>query len=71
MAILERYRERWVAFDPNGAVMANAEYVDELLELLDQMNLVASANLRIPAANEPLFVGLRQPNVVMGYPQVD
>jgi hypothetical protein len=58
-SFLDRYRERWIALTTDGDVLADAEQIDELLDLLDARGLKAAQIQRIPAANEPLFVGLR------------
>jgi hypothetical protein len=59
MAILEEYRERWVAFGADGTVLADAGEIDLLLDLLDQAGIGGTTIQRFPAANEPLFIGLR------------
>ena len=58
-AIVERYRDRWVAIQDDGAVVAYAEDLDGLLSYLQRVPDVRASIMRIPAADEPLFVGLR------------
>ena len=58
-AIVERYRDRWVAIQDDGAVVADAEDLDGLLSYLQRVPDVRASIMRIPAADEPLFVGLR------------
>ena len=58
-AIVERYRDRWVAIQDDGVVVADAEDLDGLLSHLQHVPDVRASIMRIPAADEPLFVGLR------------
>jgi hypothetical protein len=58
-AILDKYRGRWVAFDAEGAVMADAAEIDELFVVLDESAVVGTTIQRIPLEDEPLFIGLR------------
>ena len=58
-AIIERYRDRWVAIQDDGSVVADAEDLDGLLSYLQGVPDVRASIMRIPAADEPLFVGLR------------
>lgn len=57
--VMERYRGRWVGVDAAGRVVADAEELDELLDSLDAAGIVGATVQRIPALDEPLFVGLR------------
>ena len=58
-AIVERYRDRWVAIQDDGVVVADADDLDGLLSCLQRVPDVRASIMRIPAADEPLFVGLR------------
>ncbi len=58
-SVMERYRGRWVGVDAAGCVVADAEELDELLDSLDAAGIVGATVQRIPALDEPLFVGLR------------
>ena len=59
LAIIERYRDRWVAIQDDGAIVADAEDLDGLLSHLQHLPDVRTSIMRSPAADEPLFVGLR------------
>ena len=62
LAIIERYCDRWVAIQDDGAIVADAEDLDGLLSHLQHLQHlpdVRASIMRIPAADEPLFVGLR------------
>jgi DNA-binding LacI/PurR family transcriptional regulator len=59
MAILEKYRERWIALSVDGVVVADADEIDVLLNRLDEAGITGATIQRVPAANEPLFIGLR------------
>lgn len=58
-AIVERYRDRCFAIRDDGAVVADADDLDGLLPCLQRVPDVRASIMRIPAADEPLFVGLR------------
>jgi hypothetical protein len=57
--ILESYRGRVVGIDAAGKVVADAAELDELLDKLDAFGIVGVTVQRIPALDEPLFIGLR------------
>ncbi len=57
--MLERYRGRVVGIDGDGHVVADAAELDELLDKLDAKGIVGVTVQRIPALDEPLFIGLR------------
>lgn len=57
--VVERYRDRWVAVEDDGNVVADAVDLDGLLTILQGMPAVKASIQRIPAADEPLFVGIR------------
>ena len=57
-AVIDRYRARWIATDDEGTVVADAENLGELLELLDTMPPIRTTVQRVPAADDPIFVGL-------------
>lgn len=56
---LRLYRNRWVALLDDGSVLADADNLDALLTLLADLPDAKASIQRIPAADEPLFVGLR------------
>lgn len=58
-SVIERYRGRWVGLTSDGAVVADAAQLDELLDKLDECAGIDATVQRVPEANEPLFVGLR------------
>jgi ABC-type hemin transport system ATPase subunit len=58
-SVVERFRNRWVAIQDDGHVVADAETLDRLLETLEALPPAQATIQRIPAADEPLFVGLR------------
>jgi hypothetical protein len=58
-ALLDRFRDRWVGLDRDGKVVADAEALDVLLDKLDASGIVGATVQRIPAVDEPFFVGLR------------
>lgn len=58
-AVVERYQNRWVAIQTDGTVVADAVDLHALLTLLAAMPDTKAAIQRIPALNEPVFVGLR------------
>jgi hypothetical protein len=58
-AMLERYRGRVVGINAAGQVVADAAELDELLDKLDARGIVGVTVQRIPARDEPLFIGLR------------
>lgn len=57
-AVIDRYRARWIATNDEGIVVADAENLGELLELLDTMPAIRTTVQRVPAADDPMFVGL-------------
>ena len=57
--VIERYRDRWVAIRDDETVVADAEDLGGLLRLLEMTPAEGASIQRIPAADEPLFVGLR------------
>ena len=56
---VDRYRGRVVGIDAAGLVVADAAELDELLDKLDAAGIVGATVQRIPALDEPLFIGLR------------
>jgi hypothetical protein len=56
--LVERFRGRWVALDGTGEVVADAEELGDLLARLESAGLRADIVQRVPAADDPLFVGL-------------
>jgi len=56
---VERLRNRWVAVGDDGAVVADSASFEGLHERLAQQERGHVVIRRIPAADEPLFVGLR------------
>ena len=56
--LVERYRNHWVAVGDDGTVVAHDLSIEKLDELLSAMAPVHVVIRRIPAANEPLFVGV-------------
>jgi Family of unknown function (DUF5678) len=58
-AAMERYRNRWIAIQADGAVIADAEDLDGLLKQLKGLPDAKASIQRVPSADEPLFVGLR------------
>ena len=57
-ALVERYRNHWVAVGDDGTVVAHDLSFEKLDEILSAMAPVHVVIRRIPAANEPLFVGV-------------
>jgi hypothetical protein len=57
--LVERYRDRWVAIQGDGSVFADAEDLGRLLAKLEAIPHERTSIQRIPAADDPLFVGLR------------
>ena len=57
--LVERFRGPWVALDGAGEVVADADGLGSLLECLESSGLQADTVQRVPAADEPLFIGLR------------
>lgn len=55
---IERYRGRWVAVDKAGEVLADAAELGILLDQASKAGLSATTVHRVPALDEPLFVGL-------------
>lgn len=58
-AVVERYQNRWVAIQTDGTTVADAVDLNALLTLLATMPDTKASIQRIPALNEPVFVGLR------------
>lgn len=56
--LVERFRGRWVALDAAGEVVADAGELGDLLAQLETAGLRADIVQRVPAADDPLFVGL-------------
>ena len=56
--LVERFRGRWVALDGAGEVVADAGELGDLLAQLESEGLRADIVQRVPAADEPLFVGM-------------
>ncbi|MEQ1874956.1 MAG: DUF5678 domain-containing protein [Ilumatobacteraceae bacterium] len=56
--VIERYRGRWVAVDQTGEVVADAAELGILLDQASKAGLSATTVHRVPALDEPLFVGL-------------
>lgn len=56
--LVERFRGRWVALNDAGDVVADAEELGPLLERLEAAGLHAQTVQRVPAADDPLFVGV-------------
>ena len=56
--LVERYRNHWVALTDDGTVVAHDESFEGLDEILSSMPPVHVVIRPIPAANEPLFVGV-------------
>ncbi len=57
--LLERFRNRWVAIQNDGTVLTDAADLDGLLTKFKTMPDSNASIQRIPAADEPLSVGLR------------
>ncbi len=56
--LLDLYRGRWVAVDEAGDVVADADELDVLLAVLENVGLSADMVQRVPEADAPVFVGL-------------
>ena len=56
---LERFRDRWVAVGDDGSVVADAATLEDLHRALPSTPAVHVVIQRVPAVDEPLFVGLR------------
>jgi hypothetical protein len=56
---LRDYEKRWVAVLDDGSVLADANDLDALLTRLAELPAAKASIQRVPAADEPLFVGLR------------
>ncbi len=56
--VVERFRGRWVALDDSGEVVADADELGSLLERLEAAGVHANMVQRVPAADDPMFVGL-------------
>ncbi len=57
-ALVERYRNQWVAVGDDGGVVAHDESFEKLDKTLSNLAPVHVVIRRIPASDEPLFVGL-------------
>ena len=57
-SLVERYRNNWVAFGDDGSVVAHDVSFERLDEMLSSLPPVHVVIRRIPAIDEPLFVGL-------------
>ena len=57
-ALVERYRNQWVAIGDNGTVIAHDLSFEKLHEMLSAIPPVHALIRRIPAVDEPLFVGI-------------
>lgn len=58
-SVVEKFRNRWIAVQDDGNVVADAESLDQLLAVLATMPATQASIQRVPAADELLFVGLR------------
>lgn len=56
--LIEQYRGRWVAVDEFGDVVAAADELGALLELLTELGVSADTVQSVPGVGEPIFVGL-------------
>ena len=56
---LEKHGNRWVAVQDDGTIVADANDLDTLLIALQNLPDTKASIQRVPAADEPLFVGLR------------
>lgn len=56
--LVDRYRNSWVAVGDDGSVVAHEATFEELDATLSRLPPVHVVIRRIPAADEPLFVGL-------------
>ena len=57
--LIQRYRGRWVALDDTGEVVADADELGQLLDHLESAGVHANTAQRLPAIDDPLFLGLR------------
>jgi Family of unknown function (DUF5678) len=57
-ALVERYRNSWVAVGDDGSIVAHEASFEKLDEALSSLPPIHVVIRRIPAADEPLFVGL-------------
>ena len=57
-ALVERFRGRWVALDDNGEVVADAGELGVLFERLENLGVRANTVQRVPAEDDPIYVGL-------------
>jgi hypothetical protein len=57
-ALIERYRNQWVAIGDDGSVVAHNASFEDLDVVLSSLPPIHVVIRRIPAADEPLFVGL-------------
>jgi hypothetical protein len=57
-ALVELYRNQWVAIGDDGAVIAHDASFETLDAALSKLPPTHVVIRRIPAADEPLFVGL-------------
>jgi hypothetical protein len=56
--VIDRFRGRWIAAADDESVVANGSSLIELNDALCDMPNLDVTIWRIPAADEPLFVGL-------------
>jgi hypothetical protein len=56
-AMVERYRNQWVAVGDDGCVVAHDALFEKLDQFLSEMPPVHVVIRRIPGANELLFAG--------------
>ena len=55
---LSLYRNRWIAIEDDGTVVADADDLDGLLTALTSLPDSTASIQRVPAVNAPLFIGL-------------
>ena len=55
---LEDYRGRWVAVTAEGDVVADAEDMDAIMDLVKERGLSVYAVHGVPEADEPMIIGL-------------
>jgi hypothetical protein len=56
--VIDRFRGRWIAVADDESVVANGSSLTELNDALCDMPNIDVTIWRVPAADEPLFVGL-------------
>ncbi len=56
--LVERYRNQWVAIGDDGDVVAHDLSYEKLTAMLSTMPPIRVLVRRIPAVDEPLFVGV-------------